>query len=252
MSTAERDRYCAEVGKLPGIVRRRCSADQVVATDASPERVHIVVERGGLALRVAGEDGDYLTTQVLGPGGCVLPGHEPWASAFPRWSFVALLPSVLLETEEGAFLDALRENHDLAVAAAEVKADQLASLLRHQSVLRLGNPLQRVASALLYLAGEIGESCSLAAGRRIHLRQELIAAVAQLTRQTANPELRCLHDCRYVYLARGMVCVLDHRSLLTVAGSRATPGPLRRPAVCKFRHPECELDCVPANAKAYD
>lgn len=84
----------------------------------------------------------------------------------------------------------------------------------------LRDPLRRVSGALLQLAERLGSSTPSARGSRLELTQHLIAAFADLSRQTTNRQLRRLAAVQLVDLKRGLVSVWDVAALAEVATGR--------------------------------
>lgn len=236
---------CAEVLKLRGLVRRSFRAHQVVAASEVLEGVHVVVERGAFAVRTRRRDGTMAVVEVLGSGSCASLRFEGGDAGEEHRTLVALVPTTVLATPVDPFFRALRASASLAAAAADAKARENAFLRRYVGVVRLRRPVRRLAGTVLYLMDVLGEGCPLAAGTRLPLTQAVIASVAHLSRQTVNRELRRLHEARYIYATRGMVCCLDPQGLQAIASGRAEPASAPRPATCKLLHPHEPLDCAP-------
>jgi CRP-like cAMP-binding protein len=236
--------FCAEVSKLPGVVRRHFATGRVVAVHDSPEVVHQVIESGGFAFQILRENASREIVEILGRGSCVLMGQGDSALRGHDWSLLALRPTTVLEMPKEMYFRALRANHALAVAAVSAKARQHAALLRHTAALHGGPPMQRIASSLLYLAEEIGERCPLAPGTRVLLAQELVSATARVTRQTGNRELQRLRAGRHIHVSRATVCVIDRQGLGAMASGQAAPRTGLRPCRCKLVDPNEPLDCV--------
>lgn len=235
---------CAEVLKLRGLVRRSFRAHQLVATSETPQAVHIVVEQGCLAVQTRRRDASTAVMEVLGSGSCASLGFDERGAGEEHQTIVALVPTTVLATPVEPYFRALRSSVSLAAAAADAKAWQHAFLLRYVGVARLRRPDRRLAGTLLYLMDLLGEGCPLAAGTRLALTQAVIASVAHLSRQTVNRELRRLHEGRYIYSARGMMCCLSPQGLRAIAGGQAEPVSAPRPATCKLLHPHVTLDCA--------
>ncbi|OGT92511.1 MAG: hypothetical protein A2083_01095 [Gemmatimonadetes bacterium GWC2_71_9] len=236
---------CAEIIKLPGTARQSLVPNQVIATSGSGEALHVIVERGALAVRVSNRAGVWSVLEVLGRGSCATVGYDEAGAGAERGAVAALLPTTVLVAPLNEYLRAVSSNLKLASAAAAAKAWQHAALLRHLAILRIRRPLRRVAGTLIYLADALGEACPLAAGLQLQLTQESIACIAHLSRQTVNRELRRLRDGGQVYAARGMVCCLRADELRAVANGRVELRRSLRPPSCKFLKPRAPLDCAP-------
>jgi CRP-like cAMP-binding protein len=91
--------------------------------------------------------------------------------------------------------------------------------LDHLAMLALRDPLRRVPETLLLLLERLGPS-GMASRARLDVSQQLIAAFANLSRQTTNKELRRLARAGVVGLERGVVHVRDAAALRNVASGK--------------------------------
>src|SRR5205085_7340232 len=88
----------------------------------------------------------------------------------------------------------------------------------------LRDPLRRVANTLLLLADRIAAAGDSPASARLQVSQDLIAAFANLSRQTTNRQLRRLARAGLAGLERRSVDVRDLAALRGVAaGRRSAP-----------------------------
>jgi CRP-like cAMP-binding protein len=182
---------------------------------------HIWIVRGALALEVGGDPGSRAILEVFGPGSSLDPRHwEPGPG--PPWSAVALLPTETLELPVELFRQQLSERPALAVALASQRAHQHARSLDRIAALRLRDPYRRVAVALLQLAERLGTPTPSARGSQLELTQQLIAAFADVSRQTTNRQIRRLAAARLVEPERGVVLVHDLAALAKVAATPPT------------------------------
>src|SRR5204862_4309146 len=97
----------------------------------------------------------------------------------------------------------------------------------------LRDPLRRVANTLLLLAEQICATGDSPVSARLEVSQDLIAAFANLSRQTTNRQLRRLARAGLAGLERRVV---DVRNLAALRGVAAGRGPApRAPRVAGHR-----------------
>lgn len=215
-----------------------------------PEPLHRVVEHGYLATGFQRtRSGELYIAEVLGPGTCFVSRPLFLSNEFD-WMMIALTPVTVLEMPLDHYRWHLFRDVALAAAAAEAEARQYEALLHRLSVLGLAGALPRTAGTLLYLADRMAERCPLAGGRMMPLTQPIVAGIADLTRQTANAELKRLQRARLVHLERGFVCLLQPERLREIAAGHPLRAAPAHRTTCRYRHPEKPLDCVqPVAAK---
>ena len=209
------DLLSSEVAAFAGIETRQYAAGESLRPPERLARVHIWIVRGALAV----EAGARSIIEVFGPGSSLDPRH--WEAGLGRrWEGVALVPTETLELPIELFRQQLSERPSLALALAAKRAHQHAQSLDRVAVLRLRDPLRRVAGALLQLVERLGAPSPDARGSQLELTQQLIAAFADLSRQTMNRQLRRLAAAHLVGLERGLVSVYDAAALAGVAAGR--------------------------------
>ena len=98
-----------------------------------------------------------------------------------------------------------------------------AALLDRLAMLSLRDPLRRVANSLLLLADRIASTGDSPESARLQVSQDLIAAFANLSRQTTNRQLRRLARAGLAGLERRVVDVRDLAALRGVAAGRQPP-----------------------------
>lgn len=210
------DPLSSEVAGFAGIETRSYAAGDVLRPLERLRHVHLWIVRGGLALQVDTARGTRCIIEVFGSGTSLDPRH--WdAGPGPRWEPVALVDTETFELPIELFRQQLSERPSLAQALASKRAYQHARTLDRVAVLRLRDPLRRVAGVLLELVERLGTPTSSARGSQLDLTQQLIAAFADLSRQTTNRQLRRLAQARFVELERGSVSVSDVAALAGVA-----------------------------------
>ena len=209
------DLLSSEVAGFAGVETREYAAGESLRPPERLARVHLWIVRGGLALEASPRS----IIEVFGPGSSLDP--RLWeAGPGRRWEGVALVPTATLELPVELFRQQLSERPSLTLALASVRAHQHARTLDRIAVLRLRDPLRRVAGALLQLVERLGAPSADARGSQLELTQQLIAAFADLSRQTMNRQLRRLAAARLVGLERGVVSVYDIAALTGLAAGR--------------------------------
>lgn len=210
------DPLSSEVAGFAGIETHTYAAGDRLRPLDRLKHLHVWIVRGGLALQVETTPGARAIIDVFGPASSLDPRH--WeAGPGPRWDVVALVATETLELPIELFRQQLSERPSLALALASKRAHQHARSLDRIAVLRLRDPLRRVAGVLLELVERLGTPTASARGSQLDLTQHLIAAFADLSRQTTNRQLRRLAQARFVELERGSVSVSDITALAGVA-----------------------------------
>ncbi len=193
------DLLSSDIAGFAGVETREYPAGQPLCPVERLRQLHLWVVRGGIALDE--------------------PRH--WeASVGSEWQILALLATATLELPIELVRQQLSERPSLAVTLASQRAYQHGRSLDRLAVLRLRDPLRRAAGALLQLVERLGAPGRSARGSQLELTQHLIAAFADLSRQTTNRQLRRLAAAQLVELQRGLVSVWDVAALADVAAGR--------------------------------
>ncbi len=232
------------VATLPGVTRRAFAAGRPISPRWQAEPVHIVIERGHLAVCSRKRDSHELfVVEVLSPGSCLVPS-ELRAPSDRDYELLALTPASVLVLPLARHRLYLAADAELARAALEAKVLQIEATRQRLNVLALEGASRRVTGALLFLASRIAAPCHLACGLPMALSHWVVAAVANVTRQTASMELKKLNRARLIHMERNFVCLLRRESLEAVAHGRLTPRPAKGQTSCRLRHPATPLDCA--------
>lgn len=212
-----------EIAKLPGVETHDYRPGELLLPTERLKTMRICVRDGALGLRLAVGRANHAILDVFGPGSLLTP--QVWhatASSDSRQA-AALLRTTTLELPADAFDRQLGVRPPLALAVAAGDARQYAALLDRFAMLALRDPLRRVASGLLLLLDRISPGNG-SASARLEMSQDLIAAFANLSRQTTNRQLRRLARAGLVGLERCVVDVRDLAALKSVAlGNRPAP-----------------------------
>lgn len=217
------DPIVSEIAKLPGVETHDYRPGELLLPTERLKGLHICVRDGALGLRLAVGRANHAILDVFGPGSLLAP--QVWhatASSESRHA-AALLRTTTLELSADAFDRQLGTRPPLALAVASGDARQYAALLDRLAMLALRDPLRRVASALLLLLDRISHENGPSPAR-LEMSQDLIAAFANLSRQTTNRQLRRLARAGLAGLERRVVDVRDLAALKSVAvGNRPAP-----------------------------
>jgi CRP/FNR family transcriptional regulator, cyclic AMP receptor protein len=226
MSTAARQEprrlelVASEIANLPGVETHAYRAGEVLLPTERVKRTHICVRDGALAMRLAVGRANHAILDVFGPGALLTPPVWRTDSDTETRHAAALLPTTTLELPTEAFDRHVRAHPPLALAIVACDADRHAALLDRLAMLSLRDPLRRVAHTLLLLAGRIAAAGDSAASARLEVSQDLIAAFANLSRQTTNRQLRRLARAGLAGLERRVVDLPDLAALCGVAAGR--------------------------------
>jgi CRP-like cAMP-binding protein len=228
MSTAARVRQeprrlelvAREIAALPGVETHAYRAGEVLLPTERLKRLDVYVRDGAIGLRLAVGRANHAMLDVFGPGSLVTPHVWDTESSNETRHAVALLPSTTLELSAEAFEGHLSANLPFALAVVAWDACRYAALVDRLAMLSLRDPLRRVASTLLLLAEQICYPGDSATSARLEVSQDLIAAFANLSRQTTNRQLRRLARAGLAGLERRVVDLRDLAALRGVAAGR--------------------------------
>jgi CRP/FNR family transcriptional regulator, cyclic AMP receptor protein len=210
----------SEIAKIPGVETREYRPGDSLRPSERLKQLYICIREGAIALHLAAGRAAQGIVEVFGPGGLL---HSPIWEAQPTLEMrhaVALIPTTTLELPTEVFSRELAAHPPLAFAVAAGNARQHALSLDHVAMLALRDPLRRVPGALLLLLERLGGLSGMAPRARLDVSQQLIAAFANLSRQTTNKELRRLARAGVVGLERGVVHVRDAAALRHVASGK--------------------------------
>ena len=231
MSTAARARQeprrlepvASEIAGLPGVETHTYRAGEVLLPTERVKRMHICVRDGALGLRLAAGRASQAILDVFGPGSMLTPQVWPAESSTETRHAAALLPTTTLELSAEVFDRHVSANLPFALAVVTWDAWRYAALLDRLAMLSLRDPLRRVANSLLLLADRIAATGDSPESARLQVSQDLIAAFANLSRQTTNRQLRRLARAGLAGLERRVVDVRDLAALRGVAAGRQPP-----------------------------
>src|SRR5213082_358493 len=231
MSTAARARQeprrlefvASEIANLPGVETHAYRAGEVLLPTERLKRLDICVRDGAIGVRLAVGRANHAILDVFGPGSLLTPQVWQTQSSAETRHAAALLPTTTLELSADAFDQHLSAHPSLALAVVAWDALHCAALLDRLAMLSLRDPLRRVANCLLLLADRIAATGDSPASARLQVSQDLIAAFANLSRQTTNRQLRRLARAGLAGLERRVVDVRDLAALRGVAAGRQPP-----------------------------
>jgi len=212
----------SHIAKLPGVETRDYRPGELLHSAEHLRQRHICVRKGAVGLHVAVGRATDAILEVFGPG---------WLLSPPLWESkptetrhaAALLPTSTLELGADAFGRHLAADPSLAAAVASWNAHQYALAIDHLAMLALRDPSRRVPETLLLLLQRLDGASGSPASARLDVSQQLIAAFANLSRQTTNKQLRRLARAGFVGLERGVVYVREPGGLRELAAGRVPP-----------------------------
>ncbi len=212
----------SQIAKLPGVETRDYRPGELLHSAEHLRQRHICVRKGAVGLHVAVGRATDAILEVFGPG---------WLLSPPLWESkptetrhaAALLPTSTLELGADAFGRHLAADPSLAAAVASWNAHQYALAIDHLAMLALRDPSRRVPETLLLLLQRLDGATGSPASARLDVSQQLIAAFANLSRQTTNKQLRRLARAGFVGLERGVVYVREPARLRELAAGQVPP-----------------------------
>ena len=197
-----------ELERLAPLLRERSfpAGSTVIAADQPGEAVYVIIS-GSAKVHVIRPDGADVILAILGPGEVV--GEMSLADSLGRSADVATLEeSVLLWMDRSAFRTSLQEAPTLTRNLAEVLSRRLRLANAHLLSLATSDVPGRVASQILALAKEYGESTPEGTRVPMRLTQRDLAAMAGASRVRVNQALG-------FFRKRGLVS-MDKERLLTI------------------------------------
>lgn len=189
--------------------RRALRKGEFLTRDGDPSSYVFRVQAGGLILVSEREDGSYIATDWVGPGGLV--GLENAIRGGPcESSCRATVESTVQGLPVGEVQRALRADPAVALAIMNYLSDRVRFLAGHAETLALEGLAVRVRRTLQTLAER-----ELADGRpaSLHLTQGDLAALAGASRQRVNSTLMALRRAGVVELRGGAIKILSPAAL---------------------------------------
>ncbi len=172
----------------PLLHQRSFSAGSTILTTEQPGEAVYVILSGSAKVHVIRSDGTEVILAILGPGEVV--GEMSLADSLGRSADVATLEeSVLLWMDRSAFRASVEEAPTLARNLAEVLSRRLRLTNTHLLSLATLDVPGRVASQLLALAREYGESTPEGTRIPMRLTQTDLAGLAGASRVRVNQAL---------------------------------------------------------------
>ena len=191
----------------PLLHQRSFSAGSTILTTEQPGEAVYVILSGSAKVHVIRSDGTEVILAILGPGEVV--GEMSLADSLGRSADVATLEeSVLLWMDRSAFRASVEEAPTLARNLAEVLSRRLRLTNTHLLSLATLDVPGRVASQLLALAREYGETTPEGTRIPMRLTQTDLAALAGASRVRVNQALG-------YFRKRGLLCI-DKQGRVTV------------------------------------
>lgn len=196
--------------------KRRFRPGQTICRQGDPANSLLVVISGRAMVSLVSPNGEPMTTSVLGPGeifgeNAVLDGPAVLSASLVASSAVEILAVDAdrlhgLQTKDPALADAL-----LKVLASRVQS--LTASLAEAFQLPAANRVLRCLAGLSSTYGEGG------ANNIVPIDQSELAAMAGVSRATANRALRREEAAGILRLGRGKITVIDPARLAAAAGA---------------------------------
>jgi CRP-like cAMP-binding protein len=205
---------------------------------------HFAVGVGALAVEAHRKSGTKRILHVIGPRSSVQRGRM-FTSASNPVVLRALMRTTLILVPDALVEQMLQSEPARFQALAESIAEQQTALFDLLAMQAERDTLRRVVRVLLHLDDQMGTPCPLAPGVQLLVNQATVAAIAGVSRQTANQTLRALQSARLVFVERALVCVGNRSALVAAAEGGPTVTRTRGPVTCKFRHRSLPLSCWP-------
>jgi CRP-like cAMP-binding protein len=211
----------SHIARLPGVETREYRPGELLHPAERLRQLHICIRKGAIGLHVAVGRATDAMLEVFGPGWLLSSGLWESKPTPEIRHAAALLPTTTLEVAADAFGRQLAADPSFAAAVASWNAHQYALALDHLAMLALRDPSRRVPETLLLLLERLDGATGSAASARLDVSQQLIAAFANLSRQTTNKQLRRLARAGFVGLERNVVTVREPARLRELAAGRA-------------------------------
>ena len=206
-------------GKLLSVIRtgrferRRLAKGSTLTQPAgATDSLMQFVLDGVVATYVQSGAGPAVLFAAQGTGGWQLPDELPGAGA-PVVRYVALTNATVAQLRQSEFTRLLQSDPAFVAEAVRFRYQAHCELLRRVSDLCSRSSGYRIAAAVTYLADRMGTPAVHGRGTEISVSQDVIAAAANVRRQTANSYLRELARAGIVELTRGTIRLRDARAL---------------------------------------
>ena len=222
------DLVASEIVKLSQVETRQYVPGERLGGDTTErlKRLHVYIRDGAIGIWVAFAGSTSALLEVFGPSRLLPPllwDARPGLETESRYA-AALVPTTTLEVPAAAFERQVAAHPPLALSLASWNAYGCATALDRFAMLALRDPLRRVAHTLLLLLERLSAAPDSAPGARLAVGQDLIAAFANLSRQTTNRQLGRLARAGMTTSQRGGVDVRDIAAVRGVAAGRSSLG----------------------------
>lgn len=209
------DAFCAALRALPLASERTLAPGARFALDR-PQTLSVIVLEGAMGLEITNEQSETRIVEVFGRGASITELAWALVREPSLGRLVALQPSVILRVPSRVVMDTVLRDPEFAQRLEEDRARQAALSLTYHALLRMRGSRPRVAAALLFLQDALDPRVGTGSGAPIRLTQDVLANIADVSRQTLNQELAWLQRARIVCVTRASVCVLRRDALLAV------------------------------------
>lgn len=192
---------------------------KAIVTDTGINNQVFYVESGFVSEYHISQSGELFIVHLYHPGTffplCVFCEHPPESSYFE-----ALTPAIIRNAPARIFADFFLSDRELLIDFANRLSHSLYHLARRLGMIASGSAYQRTASALVYLAQNLGKPVEGNGSVIINydLTHKEIAAWVGTARETTSIQMKLLEKKGLVTYNRRKIIINDLTSLITEAG----------------------------------
>lgn len=176
-------------------------------------------------LRPALDDSDVLV-EVITPGATFGSVAALGQATYPDTA-LALTVSCALRISAADLRDVMTRHPAVALAVLDEVSHRLEEAQEHVRRLSGGTVEQRIAAALLVLAGKLGEPRGASTLLQLPLSREDLAAMTGTTTESVSRTLSKWRRAGLIETGRRWTSLSDRAALAAIAGTTLTPGPVR-------------------------
>lgn len=199
-----------------GRVQARPKGTTLFAQGARAERCHALLA-GRVRIAQSGEEGGQLIVRFVGPGEMFGTVALFTDRRYPAEA-TTVINSIEISWTEEALLELLHRHPEIALNLVRIVGVRLREAQERLRELATQRVEQRIAHALLRLAGEDGSAAEQTGTIDYPLKRQDIAEMCGATLHTASRLLRAWERAGYISSDRRHIRILDIRSIRRIAG----------------------------------